>query len=188
MEDGQSIWSDSATVGADCSGSDELLTRCLPLTRATCTSCDGPALWHQVITPNYEHISPISVQFVHSDSRAADWSPQNLIPLLCFLFSGKLLQTLRLAFTLLLSPPFCLFYLCLAYNYLLLSPHDSLLDLSSASLTLVMQGVVSAYNAWQFVGSWLYVVVCVLVWPMWLLPWTLSCQRVQPNPPHPHSE
>lgn len=122
-------------------------------------------------------------------SRATDWSPQT--PLLGLLFShssGKLPQTLRLAFTLLVSPPLCLLYFCLAYNYLLSSPHDSLLDLSSASLALVIQGTVSAYNAWLFVGSWLYVVVCLLVWPMWLLPWTLSCQRVHPNPPHPHSE
>ena len=53
MEDGQSIWSDPTTAGADCSGSNELLARCLPLTGATPTSRDGPALWHQVIRPNY---------------------------------------------------------------------------------------------------------------------------------------
>lgn len=104
--------------------------------------------------------------------------------------SGKVSQCSRLGLTLLLSPPLCLFYLCLAYSFLS-SPHDSLPELASASLALLLQGAVSAYNSWIFVGSWLYVVLCMLVWPMWLLPWTLSSQKVQADSldePHLHSD
>ena len=66
---------------------------------------------------------------------------------------------------------------------------------------IVGRGIVLAYNSWYFVGSWLFPVGCVAVWPVWLMGWRLACQRVcegdddsgtgsteSPSSSHPHSD
>ena len=40
------------------------------------------------------------------------------------------------------------------------------------------RGLVLAYNSWYFVGSWLFPVSCLAVWPVWVMGWRLACQRV----------
>lgn len=80
---------------------------------------------------------------------------------------------------LLFSPPVSLLCLCSLY-YAVFNSHDPS-DVAVAlegGAGIVGQGIVLAYNSWHFVGSWLFPVGCLAVWPVWLMGWKLACQRV----------
>lgn len=109
--------------------------------------------------------------------------------------SGRGRQLLRIVCTFLFSPPLCLLYLCCAYAFLTSSTAGaSLSDLVSAGLERAVEGTVFAYNSWYLVGSWLYLVSCLFVWPVWLMSWILCCQSARKDigstnsDPHPHSD
>ena len=122
---------------------------------------------------------------------------------ICFFSTQRIGHLFRCLATLLLSPPLCLVYFALAFLLLFrptsLSsspPGPDPTDLLSRAGRLVLDGVAWSYNCWFFVGSWLYPFVCVVVWPLWLMYWTLSCQVARQRDghtpsklePHPHSD
>ena len=125
-----------------------------------------------------------------------------VIILSAFFSTRRIGHLFRCLATLLLSPPLCLVYFALAFILLFhpttLSPFSPLdpTDLLTRAGRLVLDGVAWSYNCWFFVGSWLYPFVCVVVWPLWLMYWTLSCQVARQHDghtpsklePHPHSD
>lgn len=96
---------------------------------------------------------------------------------------GLLLQLCRWLLSLLTSPPVAIFLFSGLYFYFFLPASPSL---PSASLLedwagLVLGGVASALNAWHLHGCWLFPLVCVGVWPLWLMAWVLNSQQEQPT-------
>lgn len=107
--------------------------------------------------------------------------------------SGRLHHRLGQLLLLLFSPPLSILYLCCLYHAVFIS-HDPA-DISAVlegGVGMVGQGLVMAYNSWYFVGSWLFPLGCVAVWPVWLMGWRLACQNVcnseQSDSPHLHSD
>ena len=49
--------------------------------------------------------------------------------------------------------------------------------LFTEGVDMAVRGVVQSFSAWYTVGSWLYPYVCVVVWPIWLMNWTVCCLR-----------
>ncbi len=73
------------------------------------------------------------------------------------------------------SPPLALTLLSSLYLFLPASTATPSLVLAGARLLLTGTG--SALNAWAFHGCWLFPLVCLGVWPLWLMAWTLCTQR-----------
>lgn len=55
---------------------------------------------------------------------------------------------------------------------------------------LAIRLVAESLNAWHFVGAWIYPYVCMVVWPLWLMVWSVCWMPVEPadREPHPHSD
>ena len=78
-------------------------------------------------------------------------------------------------------------YFCTLYCVLLSGPTADIHDVITASIAMVTTGVASAYNGWHMFGCWLYWAVCACVWPLWMMAWCLTCQRVEATPPRDDS-
>ncbi|KAL5467418.1 hypothetical protein EMCRGX_G031638 [Ephydatia muelleri] len=76
---------------------------------------------------------------------------------------------------LLLSPPMWALYFCALYTFSLSAPSADLRDVIVDSITMAMTGVASSYNAWHLLGCWLYWAMCLCVWPLWMMAWSLTC-------------
>lgn len=112
---------------------------------------------------------------------------------------GKAPHIMEQALLLLSSPPLVVLYLCSLYHALFISPNSDPLLALEGGATMASEGLVLAYTSWHFVGSWLFPVGCLAVWPAWLMTWVLGCQVVShvktsvsgsgdTASPHPHSD
>ena len=109
---------------------------------------------------------------------------------------GRLRHRMGQILLVLFSPPLSLLYLCCLYHALFISsgPITDIAALLEGGVGLAGRGLVLAYNSWHFVGSWLFPVGCVAIWPVWLMGWRLACQTVREDgrdserTAHPHSD
>eukprot|EP00731_Ephydatia_muelleri_P026232 Em0018g332a len=83
---------------------------------------------------------------------------------------------------LLLSPPMWALYFCALYTFSLSAPSADLRDVIVDSITMAMTGVASSYNAWHLLGCWLYWAMCLCVWPLWMMAWSLTCLQQVSSP------
>ena len=101
------------------------------------------------------------------------------------------LQFGRLLLSLALCPPLTLPLLCAAYLYLF---HPASPSLLMDGVSLSLRGTASALNSWHFHGCWLFPLMCVGVWPVWLMAWTLctwreaAADKDNTTPTKPHSD
>lgn len=102
-----------------------------------------------------------------------------------WLFRGH--QTSRLLIPLALCPPLILPLISAVYLYFFL-PSLPLSSLVVEGAGLSARGVATALNAWQLHGCWLFPVLCVGVWPLWLMSWTLDTRREAAITSKPHSD
>lgn len=100
-------------------------------------------------------------------------------------------QLSRLLVTLALCPPLALHFLYATYLYFFLPSSPSFPSLLEGA-TVSLEGVASALNSWHFHGCWLFPLMCVGVWPLWLMAWMLCAQKetadVVTVTPKPHSD
>ena len=78
--------------------------------------------------------------------------------------------------TLLLSPVLVFFYCCVLHVYTFEEVNDDYSTVLLRAFELTSEGLTELYLSSQVLGSWVYVTVCVCVWPLWLVTWSLNFQ------------
>lgn len=102
-------------------------------------------------------------------------------------FRSQKAYLLRLVFYLFTSPPSVLLLFSGLYLYFFLPTSPPPSSLLGQGAGFVLRGMASALNAWLFHSCWLFPVVCLGVWPLWLMSWVLSTLR-EPVAVKPHSD
>ena len=101
---------------------------------------------------------------------------------MCQILSSKHTHWLSQISLLLSSPPMWVLYFCALYTFSLSAPSADLNDVIVDSITMAMTGIAMAYNAWHLLGCWLYWAMCLCVWPLWMMAWSLSCHQLVCSP------
>ena len=126
------------------------------------------------------------LEVVHWPLEVVHW-PLEAVLYCSVMCRGRLLYIPRLLLSLLLSPPSIFLLFSTMYLYFLLPASSPLSSLPLQAAELLMTGTSSALNSWVLHSCWLFPVLCVGVWPLWLMVWVLGTQR-EPITSKPHSD
>ncbi|XP_065915857.1 glycosylphosphatidylinositol anchor attachment 1 protein-like [Dysidea avara] len=83
---------------------------------------------------------------------------------------------IRVLATLLLSPVLVFFYCCVLHVYTFVEVGNDYSTLLLKAFEFTSEGLTELYLSSQVLGSWVYVTICVCVWPLWLVTWSLNFQ------------
>ncbi|XP_064398574.1 glycosylphosphatidylinositol anchor attachment 1 protein-like [Halichondria panicea] len=92
----------------------------------------------------------------------------------------RVLWMMRVFSVIILCPLAVLVYLCALHHYTTI-PQATVSELFFEGVAMAMRGVVHSYSSWHLIGSWLFPFVCVVVWPLWLMNWTVCCLQKPTN-------